>query len=277
MKRVLTFLLTLAVVLTLCASISAEEATESGDLTVSAEITQVMDSLLSDEEKALFENCEDIDLFDMPIVRVYYHLFWEWADRPTAEHLALADEYETSRGALEYYVLSAVPYKIRVLPDKMAQINTSYSTPQYLKDICALSGQVMVDEKPSDVTGIYCFDCGSSYFGCVVYIETENGTLVKYYEDRSSEAMLFSESDFRKHAGDYYAYITSYEYNYNEKGEPLGGQSTTFKECLENPPAKNTSDNGADHKLPVGFFVLLGIGITAIGFIVLYKKRRAAV
>ncbi len=76
------------------------------------------------------------------------------------------------------------------------------------------------------------------------------------------------------YASDYNAYITSYENNYDENGNPLYGASPTFKEFIDN------RDNDTEHNyqyLWLGFSLLFVIGAIMIGYGIYKKKTSTAV
>ena len=241
MKRIFMFLLTATAILALFTNICAAREIEESDKITEIEVAQIIKSQLTDSEKEIFSSSKDLDLSNEPILKVYREIFWFLADKPLKEIVSKADEYNEAFNYKDYYVLSETPYKISVNQSKVVE-TVSDDIPQYIKDIATLSKQVTVNGKQTDVKGIYCFDEGTSYQGIVVYVMTESEALVKYYENSHAEAQLFSESQFREYAVDYYAYITSYEYNYDENGEPLSGV-LSFKDFVDGKRIGNVDGN----------------------------------
>ena len=94
------------------------------------------------------------------------------------------------------------------------------------------------------IENIYCFDSTTSIFGASVYIKTDKGVFVKYYEYAHSQGVVFTETEFRKAAAEYYAFISSYENNYDENGEGLGG-TITFAEFLNSGAHGQTPETGS--------------------------------
>lgn len=280
MKYIIACLLSAAIVLTLCTNVSALEASEGGDGIMDAAIAQVIASQLSEDEKELFKSSDTLNLSGDPILRVYNQMFWSLADKPLKEIIAGAEVYSKAYNTADYYVLSDNPYKIRIFNNQVTKLDST-DIPQYVKDISALSNYVTVNGTRSYVKGIYCFDAETSHQGIVVYVQTDTDSLVKYYENRYSAPLLFAEDEFRVYATDYYAYITSYENNYNDKGEPVGGAVLSFKEFIDNHLG-NTTNNGLSvlqgnrDYLWIGSSVLIGIGAIAIGLCLIKRGKKAA-
>ncbi len=291
MKHILTFLLTVAAALAFCTNVCAAEAIEEDSKTMDSAIAQILDSQLSNDEKETLKNSEKLNLSDEPILQVYSELYWCLADKPLQEIITKAEADCETYGYRQYYVFSDTPYRIAVLKGKAGKIEDSIQTPQYVKDISALSKQVTIGADQLDVKGIYCFDGHTSQDGIIVYILTNAGTFIKYYEHLDSEALVFSESEFQAYASDYNAYITSYEYNYNENGEPLGGAVLPFKAFIDNRASDNinhsigNNDTDVDSSLSthnhqylwLGFSLLFVIGAIMIGYGIYKKKTSTAV
>lgn len=123
------------------------------------------------------------------------------------------------------------PYRVKIGQGQVLK-EEGTDIPQYVQDIITLSEQVEINGNLSAVTGIYCFDGNNSHNGIIVYIFTPDEALIKYYDHPYAEALLLSEGDFKEYANSYYDYITSYENNYNEFGEPIGGGMLSFKDFI---------------------------------------------
>lgn len=109
------------------------------------------------------------------------------------------------------------------------------------------------------VNNIFCFDSLNSHTGAAVYLITDNGVFVKYYEQSTSEAVCYSEEDFRLFMSEYYHFLTSCEHNYNENGEPLGGETPSLTAYLREHPVPNDVQNDK-----TVLFVWLGIGLSVL-------------
>ena len=88
------------------------------------------------------------------------------------------------------------------------------------------------------------FDASDSHQGIVVCFKTDKNVYFNYYNDLYSQSYSFSEEEFRKAASTYYEYISSFENNYNERGEALGQGCDCFLSfSLDKLSVKNKTPN----------------------------------
>jgi hypothetical protein len=111
-------------------------------------------------------------------------------------------------------------------------IETDESVPQYVIDVLNMKETEIFQGKECHITGIYCFDDSASQGGTVVYIATDNGAFVKYYDWAMSKAMLLSEQEFQTLGKAYYKQLSSHGNNFSLSGAPLNG-TTTFSDFVE--------------------------------------------
>lgn len=244
MKHILTVFFAIIILITLCTNIYAAEAVNNSEQIIDSKVAEIIKVQLSHEERETIKNIND-SLLDEPLLRIYNEIPWYLASKSPKEIIEETEKYNETATCADYYVLTDTPYRIRLLQGQIGK-NDKIDTPQYIKDILALPNQIDINGEPSDVTGVYCFDAESSYFGILVCIFTKSESLIKYYDDSYSEAIPLSESDFNKYGSDYYAYLTSYENNYNEYGEPTGGNLVSFKDFINSGSVYNNAKNDVD-------------------------------
>lgn len=199
------------------------------------DIISIINSQLTEQELSVLTDESNYDpsfagasLNGVPILRVHNSIYWKYSDKPLDELIAEAERYEDSISKYFYIVFDEEPYEIYVQnKDGAISIWKAALWPDdvrtFFTDIADLSGETVIDGKSCKIENIYCFDSTNSMGGATVYLRTDKGVFVKYYEDGRSEGVIFTEAEFRNAAADYYDYITSYEYNYNESGEGLSG------------------------------------------------------
>lgn len=237
MKHIFTVFFTIILVVALCTNTYATESDEKGEGFMDSKVAETIESQMSRAEKEILENI-DSTLSNEPLLKIYNEISWRLAGKSPNEMIVEAEEYNETATYKDYYVLTDTPYRVKFGQGQVVKDEVS-DAPQYIKDIRALSNQVEINGKQSVVTGVYCFDGNNSHNGIIVYVLTQTEALVRYYDHPYSEALLFSEGDFRTYASDYYTYITSYENNYDEFGEPTGGGMLSFKDFISSSLAYN--------------------------------------
>lgn len=228
MKYTLTFYFTIIFIIALCTNTYATELVDGCEEHMDTKVGEIIESQLSWTEKEFIGNT----LPNEVLLKVYNQIPWSLAWKSSSEMIAEAEKNNEPLMYKDYYVLSNTPYRVIIGQGKVWKDEES-DVPQYVHDILELTDQVEINGKLSAVTGVYCIDGSASYYGSIVYIFTSEEGIVKYYEYPFSEALVFSEDDFKKYAKDYDDYISSYEYNHNEFGEITGGRTLSFKEFIE--------------------------------------------
>ena len=158
-------------------------------------------------------------------------------------------------------------------------VSASYNqAPRYIKDIQNLKSTETIDEQTHEIKGIYCFDGSSSYMGTLIYLQTNKGTYVKYYEYPDSEPLLFPENKFIEYGTAYYQYLISYENNYNEFGESLFGGALTFASFIDDY-LNNSKAEKQNIQPKIIVITVIGISIITGALIIttkfLNKKRHS--
>jgi len=230
MKHTLTVFFTIILMVALCTNTYAAEFVEKGEEYMDTKVAETIESQLSCTEKDAIDSIDNT-LSNELLLKIYNEISWFLAGKSPSEMIAEAEKYNKTAMYKDYYVLSDAPYRVKI-GQGQAFKDEETNAPQYIKDILILPDQVEINGKLSAVTGIYCFDGDNSHSGIIVYILTTSEALIKYYDRPYAEALLFSENDFKAYAKDYYDYIASYENNYNEFGEPIGGGMLSFKDFI---------------------------------------------
>ncbi len=253
MKKVLIILLTVICCLTSALSSVAKES-KNVDSKFNESLKDSLLQNLTTKDKEILFNSKDldssvakVDLSDKPIVKCYTeHLWGEFENglQSAVSHgeNAVMEPY--------YIVFDTQTYKIGRWTDNGVEravvLDTYTELPRYLKDIQLLDSEIKTDSSKHTIENIVCFDMSHSFFGIVVYLVTDGGNIVKYYEDETSEAMVFSEEEFKLRAKKYYDFLISPENNYDENGNFVGGNSVTFAGYVQNNPI-NSSENNSNH------------------------------
>ncbi len=250
-KYLLLIVILLVIILSLAINISANNITEydDEDTTVDSEFASILNSQLTDYEISALNSCGIPELAideeyrsKHPIIArlgtvFSFHQVGEGFDCL----LDAAQESNNKMAYKDYIALSDKPYFVSIY-DKdgkpIAEAVYDYydsGVPTYISDIMGFSNGLPIEEE-CRLEGIYCFDGETSHQGIAVYLLTDKGIYVEYYKNSTSKGVLFSEEDFRAKAAEYYAYLVSYENNYNEKGEPIGGGTVDFLTFIQQAP-----------------------------------------
>ena len=204
---------------------------------------ETLSSQLSSEQLALIQNSDlyndsmnGITVEGQPVVIVYNRMFWEYAE------LSLDDIVNKATKSIPPdYLLFETSTRIQTLQKEDGQMSilvretyTQDTLPTYLQDIASSDGKsCTILGKSQTIANVICFDGTASHQGIAVYYVTDNNeTYVRYYDSRTAKAAEFTLTDFQEYGVAYHNYITSDEFNYTEKGEPLGGATVPFTEFI---------------------------------------------
>ena len=109
------------------------------------------------------------------------------------------------------------PYMARIMHHSPGEVTAltfdkrynNSEIPTYVQDLSNPLKDIVTNQD-CQLEGIYCFDANSSHQGTAVYIKTNQGVYVKFYENTTSSAKVFSEEEFRNMADAYYEYSLIY-------------------------------------------------------------------
>ena len=152
----------------------------------------------------------------------------------------------------------------------------TYWDAPFLADVMNLSCTTEVLNIPCEIEELIAIDRCGAHKGAMLYAITNKGVFVKYYVDQVSDGVWFKEEEFQKYSKAYYEYITSYEYNYNENGEPLAIGSTSLLDFIETKyEGKNIVSNDGKNFSYLWIAIPVGVvGILSIVAVVIFRKKR---
>ncbi len=241
-KTIFTFVLLLSVIWNMTAALYANGIAYS-DTNM---LLSISNKQLTPEEKSALSNIEayddtlkDVDLKDIPIIKLYRVMHWEYAEYSLQSMVELSEKEEKNNFSTDYIVFDRnQPYiasKSNIKDSRYTITKKQIGSyiPVFIKDILDLP-DALTSDMGEDVLEIYCFDCTSVLDGVTVYIKTDKGVFIKYYRDYYYAGVTFSEEEFRPLAVAFNKYKGSDENNYDEKGNPLGG-TTDFLSFLGKP------------------------------------------
>ena len=280
MKKFLIFIFSLIILIAIF-TVSSYASEQKQVQALDEELASTLKSQISSDDYALLGNRELYDdslssfnLSDQPIIKIYRtYIYWELCD------LELNDiiEYAEAHSHTEYVVFGEQDIRIGVFEKDnnitLYKSSENAGSVNYVADIKKAKSNMSILGKDLKVNNIYCFDAFSSHSGALVYYHTDKGVFAKYYEDQLSQGKWFTEEDFIKYGKSYYEYITSYEYNHNEKGELLGGGISflSFVNDVYPNQSKKVYINPLFVIIPCVVLLCTGVGVY---FIIRASKKR---
>ncbi len=287
-NRLTTVAIFVLLIILLATGVLADEAVPQETL-LDEKIAAVLKNQTNQEELEILQDTELYDdesmggrvITEQPVLKMY-PVLWAIADQPLEEMLAAGEDRVSQRNHWRYLVLDDAPYVGIFLKGKnLVGVNEEYpdKLPNYISDIMEMTETLVVDKQEYQINGIYCFGQRTSYQEFAVYLVTDKGVFVKYYEDLYAEGQLFPEEEFRKYAAAYYAYRTSYENNYDEDGNALAGD-LPFLDYLDSvyPVGNGSADTFKTNPFVLYGGIALGavllIGISAFFILRIRRKRK---
>lgn len=277
----------------LCVNAFAENETQDKEWNMDTSVVSLINGQLSNAEISALKASGIPELVadgqfrsEYPVLKIYHELFTPKVGEPLETRLAEAEADYTQANYTDYVQLNTKPYLIRMM-NQNSNISVfidrerySSTIPTYIADIMELS-ETFMTEDTCVLEGIYCFDAETSHQGIAVYLKTNKGVYVRYYENSLSEAKLFTEADFRTWAGSYYQYLISDENNYNENGEAVGGGGMSFLSFMQNATGigdDRVEDNPVNPDTRKKIYYIIGaIAIVLLltgSIVILAKKKR---
>ncbi len=280
-KRCLVLILAALLLCTTGLPVFAEEAGDPIPAALDPKVAEIIISQLTETELADFANTELYHanmegrvLSGQPIIWMCNAVPLVTPDNSLEAVLAVAIQRHQN-GPQHYVVLSPNPYGIYQSGiHKPIEIFPQYtdSTPSFVTDLLALTETFTILDQECTLQNVYCFHRAfGATIEAIIYLKTDKGVFVKYYANEQAPANIFTEAEFKTLADEYFRVISAYENNYDENGNPLGGDYSTFASYLEtrpNPPAESF------HYAP---WILGGCGalcLLAIALLLLLKKRK---
>ena len=241
MKKTLGILLIAICLFMMQTTAFATETVKVADANFDESLTSVLNGkIASTDTEILFnpkyydQSMANVNVVGKPIVKCYNEIYWNLSGGELQAIISVADK----SNSVDFIVFDDSNYRITKWQKNSDSVIISmnriyFDSPNYLKDIQSLTAQTKINNTQCNISNIICFDGSTSFMGILVYLITDQGTFVKYYENNSSNAMLFPEQEFKKRATKYYNFLISQENNYNENGEPVGGTNVNFSAFLQ--------------------------------------------
>ena len=291
-RQLTMILISIVLVALLCVNAFAENEIQDKKWNMDTRVVSLINGQLSNAELSVLKASGIPELVadgqfrsEYPVLKIYHELFTPKVGEPLETRLVEAEASYTQVNYTEYVQLNTKPYRIRVMnqnsnPSVFIDRECYSSTiPTYIADMMELS-ETFITEDTCVLEGIYCFDAENSHQGIAVYLKTDKGVYVRYYENSLSEAILFTEADFRTWAGAYYQYLISDENNYNENGEAVGGGNMSFLSFMQNEAGienDRVEDDPVNPETRKNIYYIIGaiaIVLLLIGSIVIIAKKK---
>lgn len=249
MKRVCSMLVTLMILLACCnVAVSAETSAREQEVSTLIDLLrnpENNDYICPFDPSLLPEEYADFTLEGQAVLFIFKGSVWRFMHLPLEE--AIENAYEL---CLYSYRLISGPEKAvtkrtdraKYIVSDLAIVDHMYGTPTYVLDV--LTGDAVQSFLGAEhgINSIICFDGhGVQQYAAVLYF-TDGGVFVRHYDYPNSEAVEYTLEEYQIYAAAYYEYLTAYETNYNEKGEPLNGGSITFSDFIENVYSPEAND-----------------------------------
>lgn len=254
MKRIMTSVIIILIVTSCCLNIFAAQESDNYDDLEYLFDNQLTDSEISDllNENYYNSNISKSDISGYPIMKLREWVFWNISNKPFEEFLSSVRDIEKKYFS-SYVIFGEEIIKVRkvVSDDGSVKIGRAplvtgnaakeIDAPFYINELSQGKTKIVYDGEIYSIEEIYCFDGTTSQDGIVEYLVTNDGIFVEFFGDIYSEGIVFTEKDFRNLAKKYYSYTTSYNYNYNEHGEPLYGGRISFLDFVEKRPDREVT------------------------------------
>lgn len=277
MKIKSLMLIAICFILVLAVSVHASEAVEAESMLTDILLNTNRDKIQEYLNRKPFDESMDAVDLEKPILLIYNELYPAYADDRSFEenvdylfengntYLLLFEEEPVFIGCNETNV------RVREIADVFGTV------PSFVYDIAnGAACQTFLGEEVT-IRDVYCFNSLTQHRGVVLVYETDGGRFVRYYEHEYASYVEFSWDDYEAYAIAYFAYISSYEYNYDENGYALGG-GISFLEFTENPekyvPDPNINKQPLDGLAP---HIIAGVALllcTTWAVIILLHRRK---
>lgn len=219
---------------------AATQNTGTEDVTMNKTVASIIKNQLTDEEWSDLRNTRKYDksmrgkrISDQVVLKVYPPC-WDEIGKSLPEIIAAEEKNLQNYHSYSaiYVVFDKNTYFVKVGYEdkKVKMVYNESSVPNCVKDILILQDHFRIAGEECTLKGVYCFNMEVSddgFFGVLVYLDTDKGVFVRYYETPSSEGVLYSNEDFTPKALAYFDSII-----YHEGDELKLGQTDRFGEYL---------------------------------------------
>ncbi len=290
-KGAISIVLSVVLVLIMATGVFADEATSETTISMDQKIADILRAQLDEEELAILQ---DSDLYntsmngreiaDQPIISVY-HVFWASASQPLTSMIEKGKEHDRQNDFRYYVVMDAEPYYLAYLGKRgMIGVTDPFENalPTYVSDILSLTEYVTLGGEESRIQGVYCFERVFNQYTreILVYLQTDRGVFVKYYEDLYAEGQSYAGDQFREYAAAYHTYLTADRFD--EDGNLMVGDERFLEFIADGSIAAGQFQDDSVDIPKTNPFVLYGgialgavllIGISAFFILRIRRKR----
>lgn len=238
MKKFLIGLIILIVAVSTC--VNAEEKRW-----LSPEVEEIIrQKLTEDDIKMIAEkygvSTEEVKKINenSTILKINYSVFWENGHLPLNERLETISGYKRP-----YYFYLAFDEKTGYLNNKITDggktktfevyYRKNEEMHSYLEDLRNLKKEFDFNGEVYTLKDIAIFDAHSSSMEACVYLVCDKGTIVKVYDDKYSQAVFYTEDEFRYYAEEYYVKVLKNQPRL-ESGETQHGGVMSFLSFVKN-------------------------------------------
>lgn len=228
------------------------------------------------------ETMEGVSIEGNPIIPVYYAPLCG-SDGYDFESYKEFAQKTYKKDCCDYIVFDAEKiYRIRVgdelNPSMVSNVGLNSYTiqddpsfvPNYIADIKKMSLNQTICGVDCTVNDIICINNYPSYHGTAVYIFTDKGNFVKYYDNQNvDKATEYSEKDFLAFYKEYVEYLR--DTAYDEEGNKLYRSQIGFNEFIEKYSAE--LDIGNDNTTKILIITACCVIVITLITIVVVKNR----
>lgn len=250
-------------------------------LYINENIGSIMVSQLTDEEFNVLSNSDLYDftmqsknISDKNVIRIYHNSITFQDVKPLDDYISDYKITDKSNKQRVYLVLDENPYEVQVSKqlNTISVIDDCYALEISLFDkiISDLQKTFVFIDNEYNLQGLYFFESNYHKDGITVYLKTDKGVLVRYYEYYSfGDFQMFTEEEFIKYVKDYQNYLKTINDIRDENGDlkyadlKYGG-GMSFTEFVSNHGILNNVQNKDSNiayiiVILIAFFIVLSI------------------
>lgn len=211
MRRIITVLLICIIVCTLCNPIQVHGASSTEHLVFEDKyIEPLLTKKITDEHRVLIEEALGFNISDAIIIP-YYMKRWKGDTLFSLKELLRDEEKRTFD---RYLIITNKIYAVIVYHELeqayVGRLQQPGEIPRSFQELFTLTKNININGQDVEIRGIYVFP-QMYHSENVVYLDTNKGVWVKYYEHMQSEPIVLSEEDYIAEMALYHIYKTADE------------------------------------------------------------------
>lgn len=244
--------------------------------------TIMLKDVLLDANKALLaekldpnrlsDKAKEVEYVNKPILVAYSLPLYAYAEKTYDEILSYFYENEQ----IQLIILEDPPIRLGeyAQSDLMHTYPDYQKVPAYVQDVINGAAQQTFLGSTYNITNVLCFEGDNRREEAAVIYETDGGVFVRCYEYSQSAPTEFAWDQYQQLAVAYWAYATSYENNYNSKGEALSGGSVSFLDFAKDPSQYTIDTKQNRIKVVPLVCALVFLSVASVSICYYLKKRR---